>query len=72
MIVTIKLQPLFSIHHSLRMTAKDIRNLRRVTYQLVEAEERSTHIRNLISKNVGFREEEEFRLKLAVQGVDNK
>ena len=45
------------------MTAMDIRNLRRVTYQLVEAEERSKHIRNLISNNVGFREEEEFWLK---------
>ena len=45
------------------MTAQDIRNLRKVTYQLVEAEERSTHIRNLISHSVGLREEEEFRRK---------
>ena len=45
------------------MTAKDIRNLRRISYQLVEAEERSILIRNLISKKVGFREEEEFRRK---------
>ena len=45
------------------MTAKDIRNLRKVAYQLVEAEECTTHIRNLISNNVGSREEEEFRLK---------
>ena len=45
------------------MTATDIRNLRRVSYQLVEAEERNTLIRNLISHQVGFREEEEFRRK---------
>ena len=47
------------------MTAQDIKNLRKVTHQLVEAEERSIHIRNLISQNVGFREEEEFRKKEA-------
>ena len=42
------------------MTAQDIRSLKKVTYQLVEAEERSVHLRNLISRGVGFREEEEF------------
>ena len=45
------------------MTAQDIRNLRKCTYQLVEAEERGVLIRNLISKDIGFREEEEFRIK---------
>ena len=45
------------------MAAQDIKNLKKVTYQLVEAEERGILIRNLISQNVGFREEEEFRIK---------
>ena len=46
-----------------RMTAKDIKTHRKVTYQLVEAEERSCLIRNLLAKGVGFREEEEFLKK---------
>ena len=45
------------------MAALDIKNLKKLTYQLVEAEERGILIKNLISQNVGFREEEEFRRK---------
>ena len=38
----------------------DIRSPKKVTYPLVEAEEYSVHLRNLISRGVGFREEEDF------------
>ena len=45
------------------MTAQDVRSLRKMTYQQVQSEERSSHIRNLLAKGVGFREEEEFHRK---------
>ena len=52
------------------MTAQDRRELRKITYQVVEAEERGVLIRNLLSKGVGFREEEEFwkKEKLKLKG----
>ena len=34
--------------------------LRKISIRLVEAEERSQHIRKLVSKGLGFKEEEEF------------
>ena len=40
--------------------AKDMKTLRKLTYQLVEAEERGVHIRNLLANGVHLREEEEF------------
>ena len=51
------------------MAASDIRNFRKLTYQLVATEERSVNIRNLIQKGVGFREEEEFYLKFHLQKI---
>ena len=42
------------------MTAQDLRMLRKISIRLVEAEERSQHIRKLVSKGLGFKEEEEF------------
>ena len=47
------------------MAASDIRNFRKLTYQLVATEERSVNIRNLIQKGVGFREEEEFLFEIS-------
>ena len=44
-------------------TALDIKTLRKLSIQLVEAEERGRHIRNLLANGVGFREEEEFLRK---------
>ena len=41
----------------------DRKTLKKITYQLVESEERSKHIKNLLSRNIGFREEEEFYSK---------
>ena len=45
------------------MTAQDRRTLRNLTYQLVEAEERGFHLRNLLKLGVGLRDEEEFLRK---------
>ena len=42
------------------MAALDLRKLRRTTYQVIETEERGYHLRRLLSKKIGFREEEEF------------
>ena len=42
---------------------KDMKTLRKLTYQLVESEERGHLIRKLLDKGVGFREEEEFLKK---------
>ena len=43
--------------------AKDMKTLRKISYQLVESEERGHLIRKLLAKGVGFREEEEFLKK---------
>ena len=40
-----------------------MKTLRKLTYQLVESEERGHLIRKLLDKGVGFREEEEFLKK---------
>ena len=47
------------------MTARDQRVLEKLTIKLtrIEIEERSTHLRRLIKKGLGFREEEEFLAK---------
>ena len=45
------------------MTARDVRALRKLTIKLTEAEARSEHIRKMIRKKIGFREEEEFLAK---------
>ena len=41
-------------------TARDQRVLEKLTIKLTRIEERSTHLRRLIKKGLGFREEEEF------------
>ena len=43
--------------------AQDKKTLRKLTYQLIEAEERGHLIRDLLANGVGFREEEEFLRK---------
>ena len=43
--------------------AQDMKTLRKLSYQLVEAEERGHLIKNLLAHGVGFREEEEFLRK---------
>ena len=45
------------------MTARDQRVLEKLTIKLTRIEERSTHLRKLIKKGLGFREEEEFLAK---------
>ena len=60
------------------MAASDLRKLRKTTYQIVETEERGYHLRSLLSKKIGFREEEEFlkkereKLKGGGKGFDVK
>ena len=45
------------------MTARDTRVLKKLTLQLVQTEERRYHLKRLVSKRIGFREEEEFLAK---------
>ena len=46
------------------MTAKDIRMLKKYDHQIAICDERSYHLRSLMSRNIGFREEEEFSRKV--------
>ena len=45
------------------MVAWDTRVLKRLTVKLIIAEERSQHLKKLVKKKIGLREEEEFLRK---------
>ena len=42
------------------MAVRDTRVIRRLTKQLTQSEERTSHLRRLFKKGIGFRTEEEF------------
>ena len=46
-----------------KMTALDIRTLKKVTIRLAETEEMSKVLRSLVAKRIGFKEEEDFLAK---------
>ena len=53
------------------MTARDQRALEKLTLKLTRIEERTVHIRRLVKKRLGFREEEEF-IKHEISKFHNK